>query len=93
MSVNNFAGPLLNSEPAAELFAQNSNISSVKPCKTAAWRLALPAAFLAIMPASIAAAAALSGSTKLTFQHIENPAYNTDKGPVNLFTGRFRWAF
>ena len=38
---------------------------------------------------------ALSASTKLTFnyQFIENPAYNTDKGPVNLFAGRFRWQF
>jgi high affinity Mn2+ porin len=38
---------------------------------------------------------ALCASTKLTFdyQFIDNPAYNTDKGPVNLFAGRFRWQF
>ncbi|MGO9984039.1 MAG: carbohydrate porin [Rhodomicrobium sp.] len=38
---------------------------------------------------------ALTSSTKLTFdyQFIDNPAYNTDRGPVNLFAGRFRWAF
>jgi hypothetical protein len=26
-------------------------------------------------------------------QFIDNPAYNTDKGPVNLFAGRFGWQF
>ncbi len=38
---------------------------------------------------------ALSSSTKLSFdyQFIDNPAYNTDRGPVNLFAGRFRWQF
>jgi high affinity Mn2+ porin len=38
---------------------------------------------------------ALSESTKLTFNYqlIDNPAYNTDRGPVNLFAGRFRWQF
>ncbi len=37
----------------------------------------------------------LSASTKLSFdyQFIDNPAYNTDKGPVNLFAGRFHWQF
>ncbi len=37
----------------------------------------------------------LSSSTKLSFdyQFIDNPAYNTDKGPVNLFAGRFHWTF
>ena len=38
---------------------------------------------------------ALSSSTKLTadYQFILNPAYNTDRGPVNVFAGRFRAAF
>ena len=38
---------------------------------------------------------ALTPSLKLSFdyQFIANPAYNTDKGPVNLFAGRVRWAF
>jgi high affinity Mn2+ porin len=38
---------------------------------------------------------AVSSSVKLSFdyQFIDNPAYNTDKGPVNLFAGRFHWTF
>jgi high affinity Mn2+ porin len=38
---------------------------------------------------------ALSSSTKLTFDYqlIFNPGYNTDNGPVNVFTGRFHWQF
>jgi len=38
---------------------------------------------------------ALSASTKLSFdyQFIVNPGYNTDRGPVNLFAGRFHWTF
>ncbi len=38
---------------------------------------------------------ALSSSTHLTFdyQFIANPGYNTDNGPVNVFTGRFHWQF
>jgi high affinity Mn2+ porin len=38
---------------------------------------------------------ALSRSTRLTadYQLIANPAYNTDRGPVNVFTGRFHWQF
>ena len=38
---------------------------------------------------------ALTSSVKLSFdyQFIDNPAYNTDKGPVNLFAGRIRWVF
>jgi high affinity Mn2+ porin len=38
---------------------------------------------------------ALTGSVKLTFdyQFIDNPAYNTDRGPVSLFAGRFRYQF
>jgi high affinity Mn2+ porin len=38
---------------------------------------------------------ALSSSTRLTFdyQFITNPAYNTDRGPVNVFAGRFHTAF
>ena len=32
---------------------------------------------------------------KLTFdyQFIVNPGYNTDRGPVNVFAGRFHWTF
>jgi len=38
---------------------------------------------------------ALSASTRLTFdyQFIANPAYNTDRGPVNVFAGRYHAAF
>jgi high affinity Mn2+ porin len=38
---------------------------------------------------------ALSASTKLTadYQLIINPGYNTDRGPVNVFAGRFHWQF
>jgi len=38
---------------------------------------------------------ALSASTKVSFdyQFIANPAYNTDRGPVNVFAGRFHAAF
>jgi high affinity Mn2+ porin len=38
---------------------------------------------------------ALSPSTRvsLDYQFIANPAYNTDRGPVNVFAGRFHWEF
>jgi high affinity Mn2+ porin len=38
---------------------------------------------------------ALSAATKLTldYQFILNPGYNTDRGPANVFAGRFRWTF
>ena len=38
---------------------------------------------------------ALTASTRLTadYQFINNPAYNTDRGPVNVFTGRVHWQF
>jgi high affinity Mn2+ porin len=38
---------------------------------------------------------ALTPSTKLSldYQFIGNPAYNTDRGPVNLFAGRVHWQF
>jgi high affinity Mn2+ porin len=38
---------------------------------------------------------ALSASTRLSFdyQFIANPAYNADRGPVNVFAGRFHAAF
>jgi len=38
---------------------------------------------------------ALSSSTKVSFdyQFIANPAYNTQRGPVNVFAGRFHTAF
>jgi high affinity Mn2+ porin len=37
----------------------------------------------------------LTDSTRLTFdfQHIANPAYNADRGPVNIFAGRAHWQF
>jgi len=37
----------------------------------------------------------LSESSNLTFddQFIQNPAYNTDRGPVNLFATRYIWHF
>jgi len=38
---------------------------------------------------------ALTASTKVSFdyQFVVNPAYNTDRGPVNVFAGRFHWQF
>ena len=38
---------------------------------------------------------AVTSSTKLTadYQFIANPAYNTDRGPVNVFSGRLHWQF
>jgi len=38
---------------------------------------------------------AISPSTKVSFdyQFIANPGYNTDRGPVNIFAGRFHWQF
>ena len=38
---------------------------------------------------------ALTPSTRLSFdyQFIANPAYNTDRGPVNVFSGRVHWQF
>jgi high affinity Mn2+ porin len=38
---------------------------------------------------------ALTPSTHLSFdyQFIANPAYNTDRGPVNVFSGRVHWQF
>ena len=38
---------------------------------------------------------AVSTSTRLSFdyQFIVNPAYNSDRGPVNVFAGRFHWQF
>ena len=38
---------------------------------------------------------AISPSTKVSFdyQFVANPAYNTDRGPVNVFAGRFHWQF
>jgi len=37
----------------------------------------------------------LTSVTKFTFdyQFIDNPAYNTDRGPVNVVAGRFHWQF
>jgi high affinity Mn2+ porin len=34
---------------------------------------------------------AISASTRVSFdyQFVANPAYNTDRGPVNIFAGRF----
>jgi high affinity Mn2+ porin len=38
---------------------------------------------------------ALTSSVKLTadYQFIANPGYNSDRGPVNVFAGRFHWQF
>ena len=38
---------------------------------------------------------AISSSTKVSFdyQFVANPAYNTDRGPVNIFAGRFHTQF
>jgi high affinity Mn2+ porin len=38
---------------------------------------------------------ALTSATKLTFdyQFVANPAYNTDRGPVNVFSTRVHWQF
>ena len=38
---------------------------------------------------------AISPATKISFdyQFIANPGYNTDRGPVNIFAGRFHWQF
>ena len=38
---------------------------------------------------------ALSSATKVTFDYqlVVNPGYNTDRGPVNVFAGRFHTAF
>jgi high affinity Mn2+ porin len=38
---------------------------------------------------------AISPSTKVSidYQFVANPAYNTDRGPVNVFAGRFHWQF
>ena len=38
---------------------------------------------------------ALSASTRVSvdYQFINNPAYNTQRGPVNVFAGRFHWQF
>ena len=38
---------------------------------------------------------AVSNSTHLTadYQFVANPGYNEDRGPVNIFSGRFHWQF
>jgi high affinity Mn2+ porin len=38
---------------------------------------------------------AISSSTKVSvdYQFIANPAYNADRGPVNVFAARFHWQF
>ena len=38
---------------------------------------------------------ALTATTKLSFdyQFVVNPGYNTDRGPVNVFSGRVHWQF
>ena len=38
---------------------------------------------------------ALTSSTHLSvdYQFIANPGYNTDRGPVNIFSGRIHWQF
>ena len=39
--------------------------------------------------------ALIASTTKvsLDYQFIANPGYNTDRGPVNVFAGRFHWQF
>jgi high affinity Mn2+ porin len=36
-----------------------------------------------------------AAKTKFTFdyQFIDNPAYNTNRGPMNVFAGRVHWQF
>jgi high affinity Mn2+ porin len=38
---------------------------------------------------------AISSSTKVSvdYQFLNNPGYNTDRGPVNVFSGRIHWQF
>jgi len=38
---------------------------------------------------------ALTASTRLSvdYQFVDNPGYNADRGPVNIFAGRFHWQF
>jgi high affinity Mn2+ porin len=38
---------------------------------------------------------AINAATKVSFdyQFVVNPGYNTDRGPVNVFSGRFHWQF
>jgi high affinity Mn2+ porin len=38
---------------------------------------------------------AVTSSTKLTFdyQFVDNPGYNADRGPVNVFAVRAHWQF
>jgi high affinity Mn2+ porin len=38
---------------------------------------------------------AISSSTKVSvdYQFVDNPGYNTDRGPVNVFSGRIHWQF
>ena len=38
-------------------------------------------------------AASQTTHLSLDYQFIANPAYNTDRGPVNAFAGRFHWQF
>ena len=44
---------------------------------------------------SLIASCPAFASTKLTFdyQFVDNPEYNTDRGPVNVFAGRVHWQF
>ena len=38
---------------------------------------------------------ALTASSRLTFdyQFVNDPAYNADRGPVNIFAARYHWQF
>jgi high affinity Mn2+ porin len=38
---------------------------------------------------------AMSDTTKLSldYQFVQNPAYNADRGPVNIFSGRIHWQY
>jgi len=35
----------------------------------------------------------LCDETHLDYQFIDNPGYNTDRGPANFFAGRVHWQF
>ena len=62
----------------------SATVRAHAPCRVLAWEQARLHEHLKRHP-----------TTKLSFdyQFIVNPGYNTDRGPVNVFAGRFRWTF
>jgi high affinity Mn2+ porin len=46
-----------------------------------------------IMEAYYSYAVSAAVKVSVDYQFIDNPAYNTQRGPVNLFAGRVRWQF